>query len=65
MTDGVITDVMKSFLVKYGKLWDGRETLKIVGKTPLEASTAVVEAYELPCTAEEFVKEFTPMFSDQ
>ncbi|XP_021846711.1 bifunctional riboflavin kinase/FMN phosphatase isoform X1 [Spinacia oleracea] len=63
-TDGVITDVMKSFLVKYGKLWDGRETLKIVGKTPLEASTAVVEAYELPCTAEEFVKEFTPMFSD-
>ncbi|CAO2842721.1 unnamed protein product [Amaranthus hypochondriacus] len=63
-TDGVVTDVLRSYLVKYGKQWDGREALKIAGRTPLEASAAVVEAYELPCTTEEFVKEFTPMFSD-
>lgn len=63
-TDGVIIDILRNFLVKYGKQWDGREALRIVGKTPLEASAAVVEAYELPCTAEEFVKEFTPMFSN-
>ncbi|XP_021726341.1 bifunctional riboflavin kinase/FMN phosphatase-like [Chenopodium quinoa] len=63
-TDGVILDVLKSFLIKYGKEWDGREVLRIAGKTPLEASAAVVEAYNLPCTAEEFEKEFTPMLSD-
>ncbi|KAL2932059.1 Bifunctional riboflavin kinase/FMN phosphatase [Bienertia sinuspersici] len=63
-TDGIVPDVLRRFLVKYGKQWDGREVNRIVGKTPLEASTAVVEAYELPCTTEEFVKEFTPMFSD-
>ncbi|XP_021722820.1 bifunctional riboflavin kinase/FMN phosphatase-like isoform X1 [Chenopodium quinoa] len=63
-TDQLVTDVLKSFLVKYGKQWDGREAHRIVGKTPPEASSAVVEAYELPCTAEEFAKAFTPMFSD-
>lgn len=62
-TDGVVTKVLRSILVKYGKQWDGREALRIVGKTPLEAAAAVVEDYELPCRTEEFVKEFTPLFS--
>lgn len=65
MPDGILPDILRSFLVRYGKQWDGREVHRIVGKTPLEASAAVVEAYELPCTVEEFVKEFTPLFSDQ
>uniref|UniRef100_A0A803LPM1 riboflavin kinase n=1 Tax=Chenopodium quinoa TaxID=63459 RepID=A0A803LPM1_CHEQI len=55
--DGVVIDVLKSFLIKYGKEWDGREVLRIAGKTPLEASAAVVEAYNLPCKREEFEKE--------
>ncbi|KAL9234105.1 hypothetical protein vseg_009012 [Gypsophila vaccaria] len=64
-TDGVISVLLRNIIVKkYQKLWDGREASKIVGKTPLEAAAAVVEDYELPCAAEEFLKEFTPLLSD-
>ncbi|XP_010686287.1 bifunctional riboflavin kinase/FMN phosphatase isoform X1 [Beta vulgaris subsp. vulgaris] len=62
--DGVVTDVLKSFLIKYGKQWDGREALKIAGKGPLEGSAAVIEAYELPCSSEQFLKEISPLYSD-
>ncbi|OAY26093.1 bifunctional riboflavin kinase/FMN phosphatase isoform X1 [Manihot esculenta] len=64
-TDGVVNDVLKGFLVKYGKQWDGREANKIVGKTPLEAAATIVEDYGLPCAAEAFIAEITPVFSDQ
>jgi len=65
MTDGVVTEVLRTFFVKYGKQWDGREALRVVGKTPLEAASAVVKDYGLPCEAEEFVKEFNALFSNQ
>jgi riboflavin kinase / FMN hydrolase len=64
-TDGIVCNVLKVSLGKYGKEWDGRETLKIVGKTPLEAASAVVEDYGLPCSPIEFVSELSPQFSDQ
>ncbi|XP_044462013.1 bifunctional riboflavin kinase/FMN phosphatase-like [Mangifera indica] len=64
-TDGVITNVLKVLLVKYGKQWDGREAQKIVGKTPVEGAAAIVKGYQLPCTTEEFTAEITPMFNDQ
>ncbi|XP_050215002.1 bifunctional riboflavin kinase/FMN phosphatase [Mercurialis annua] len=64
-TDGIVSEVLKVFLVKYGKQWDGREGNRIVGKTPLEAAAAIVEDYKLPCPTEEFIAEITPMFSDQ
>ncbi|KDP20886.1 hypothetical protein JCGZ_21357 [Jatropha curcas] len=64
-TDGIVSDVLKVCLIKYGKQWDGREATRIVGKTPLEAATAVVEDYGLPCSTEEFITELTPMFSAQ
>lgn len=63
-TDGVVTEVLRSLLVKYGKRWDGREASRIVGKTPMEAAAAIVEEYELPCHTEEFLKEFNPLFSN-
>lgn len=62
-TDSIISDVLKGYLVKYGKQWDGREATKIVGTTPLEAAATIVEDYKLPCTAEELISEITPMFS--
>lgn len=65
VVDGIVAEVMKKFLVKYGKKWDGRAAQRIVGKTPLEAATAIVEDYELPCTTEEFISEINPLFSDQ
>lgn len=52
-------------MVKYGKQWDGREALKIAGKTPFESSAVIVEDYGLPCATEEFISEITPMFSNQ
>ncbi|CAL1372681.1 unnamed protein product [Linum trigynum] len=64
-TDALVVGVMKVFLVKYSKQWDGREVHKIVGKTPIEASAVIVQEYGLPCSTEEFMSEITPMFSDQ
>ncbi|KAH7568991.1 hypothetical protein JRO89_XS06G0085400 [Xanthoceras sorbifolium] len=63
--DGIVSDVLKVFLAKYGKQWDGREALKIVGKTPLDEAAIIVEDYKLPCAAEEFIAEISPMFNDQ
>ncbi|EXB51821.1 putative pseudouridine-5'-monophosphatase [Morus notabilis] len=65
LEDGVVSDVLKVYLVKYGKQWDGRESKKIVGKMPLEIVAAIIEDYELPCTTEELVSEITPMFSNK
>jgi riboflavin kinase len=64
-TDGVVNDVLKSYLVKYGKQLDGRSATKLVGKTPSEAAAAIVEDYELPLSTDEFLSEITPMFSNQ
>ncbi|XP_010277964.1 PREDICTED: bifunctional riboflavin kinase/FMN phosphatase isoform X2 [Nelumbo nucifera] len=64
-TDGIVSKVLKVFLVKYGKQWDGREAHKMLGKTPLDAAAAVVEDYGLPCTPEELITEINPLFSDQ
>ncbi|KAA8519873.1 hypothetical protein F0562_014206 [Nyssa sinensis] len=64
-TDGIVSDILKVYLVKYGKQWDGRGAQRIVGKTPSEAAAVIVEDYELPLSKEEFISEVTPMFSDQ
>lgn len=57
-------DVLKVFLVKYGKKWDGRGTPNRTGKTPREAAAAIIEDYELPCSMEEFMAEITPFYTD-
>ncbi|CAM8890674.1 unnamed protein product [Rhodiola kirilowii] len=64
-TDGIVVDVLKEYLKKYGKQWDARAAHKIVGTTPLEAATAIVEDYELPCSVNDFVRETNPMFSER
>ncbi|KAJ4982076.1 hypothetical protein NE237_032913 [Protea cynaroides] len=64
-TDGIVSEVLKAFLVKYGKSWDERLAHRIVGKTPMEGAAAIVEDYELPCTVDELISELNPMFSDQ
>ncbi|GMY18161.1 bifunctional riboflavin kinase/FMN phosphatase [Fagus crenata] len=64
-TDAIASDVLRGFLGKYGKQWDGREAHSTVGKMPLEVAAAIVEAYELPCTASEFISEINPIYSDQ
>ncbi|KAJ0787911.1 putative riboflavin kinase [Helianthus annuus] len=64
-TDGIVSEVLKVYLVKYEKKWDGREAQKIIGKTPLEAAAAIVEDYGLPLSKEDLLSEISPMFSDQ
>lgn len=64
-TDGIVNEVLKNVLVKYGKKWDKRGAQRIVGKTPMEAVAAIVEDYELPCKIEEFVSTISPMFDDR
>ncbi|CAN6460509.1 unnamed protein product [Victoria cruziana] len=63
-TEGIVDDVLKVFLVKYGKKWDGRGTPNRTGKTPREAAAAIIEDYELPCSMEEFMAEITPFYTD-
>lgn len=60
-----MSEILKTFLVKYGKQWDGREALDIVGKTPTEAAAAVVQDYALPLSTDEFLSHFYAMLSDQ
>ncbi|KAL8192513.1 hypothetical protein R6Q57_027698 [Mikania cordata] len=64
-TDGIVSEVLKVYLVKYQKKWDGREVQKIIGKTPIEAAAAIVEDYGLPLSKEDLLSEISPMFSDQ
>ncbi|KAF5728642.1 putative riboflavin kinase/fmn adenylyltransferase [Tripterygium wilfordii] len=64
-TDGIVSEVLKVYLVKYGKEWDGREANKIRGKTPFEAAGAIIEDYALPCAKDQLLAEISPMFSDQ
>ncbi|KAJ0745948.1 putative riboflavin kinase [Helianthus annuus] len=64
-TDGIVREVLKVYLVKYEKKWDGREAQKIIGKTPIEAAAAIVEDYGLPLSKEDLLSEISPMFSDR
>ncbi|KAI3996825.1 hypothetical protein MKX01_029934 [Papaver californicum] len=54
-TDGIVGDILKVLLVKYGKQWD----------TPIESATAILDDYKLPCTTDEFMSEITPMFYER
>lgn len=65
MTDSIVNQVLKLFLVKYGKTWDNKKAHRIIGKTPYEAAAAIVEDYELPCSTEECISLITPMFSER
>ncbi|THU73533.1 hypothetical protein C4D60_Mb04t23870 [Musa balbisiana] len=64
-TDGIVNEVLKVFLLQYGKKWDSKKAHRILGMTPLEAVSLVVKDYEFPCTIEEFISAITPMFLDQ
>ncbi|KAI4320218.1 hypothetical protein MLD38_033723 [Melastoma candidum] len=64
-TDTIVGEVLKVYLAKYDKRWDGRETPKVAGKTPVEAAAAIVEDYGLSFSTEELISEITPMFGDQ
>lgn len=64
-TDGVAGDVLRVFLGKYGKEWDGREAQKVIGKMPLEAAAVIVEEYGLTCGKDEFLAAISPIFSSQ
>lgn len=58
-------DVLKIYLAKYGKQWDGRAAHKILGKMPSEAAAAIVEDYGLSISTDDLISEITPMFADQ
>eukprot|EP01018_Ginkgo_biloba_P004735 Gb_38742 [translate_table: standard] len=61
-TESLVEHVLKDFLAKYEKQWDGRGEEKRLGKRPLEAAECIIEDYQLPCTAEEFLAEISPWF---
>jgi riboflavin kinase / FMN hydrolase len=63
--DSIAIQILKPLLVKFGKKWDNKSANKIVGRTPLEVAAVVVENYQLPYSAEEFLSMTTPLFADQ
>lgn len=63
--DSIAIRILKSLLEKLGKKWDSKSAHKIVGRTPLEAAPAVVEDYQIPYSAEEFLSMTTLLFADQ
>lgn len=60
-----MNDVLKSFLGKYGKKWDGREALRITGKTPYESAAVIIEDYGLPCSSTELMSQISPLFAER
>lgn len=60
-----MNDVLKSFLGKYGKQWDGREALRISGKTPYESAAVIIEDYGLPCSSAELMSQISPLFAER
>lgn len=65
IADGIVNDVLKSFLGKYGKQWDGREAQKIAGMTPYESAAVIIEDYELSCTSTEMMSQVYPLFAER
>ncbi|KAJ3682415.1 hypothetical protein LUZ60_014988 [Juncus effusus] len=64
-TDCIVNQVLKSFLVTHGKIWDSKKAQRIIGATPGEAARVVVEEYQLPYSTEEFLSMLNPMFTSQ
>ncbi|KAL1829744.1 hypothetical protein DCAR_0209113 [Daucus carota subsp. sativus] len=64
-TDGIVSDVLKVYLVNHGRQWDGREAQKIVGKTLSEAAVVIIDDYGLSISADELISEITPILSDK
>lgn len=63
-TESVVEEVLKEYLATYGKQWDGRGEEKRLGIRPLEAAAIIIEDYQLPCTAQQFMSEIWPSFEN-
>lgn len=63
-TENVVDEVLKEFLAKYGKQWDGKGDEKCLSKAPLEAADLIIEDYQLPCTPQKFMFEIWPSFEN-
>lgn len=64
--EGATRGVLKDFLAKYGKVLDTeREEKKRLGMTLKDSGAAIVEAYDLPLTADEYINEIIPMYREQ
>ncbi|GFP80039.1 bifunctional riboflavin kinase/fmn phosphatase [Phtheirospermum japonicum] len=61
-TEQVTRDILKNFLVKYGKVPDAEKDRKRLGMSNKEAAIGVVTDYELPLTPEQFIEEIMPMY---
>lgn len=64
-TDGIVGEVLKHYLVKHGKPWDEKIAHQIIGKTPLEAATLIVNNFGLSISTDQFVSEIMPIFNQQ
>lgn len=63
-TESVGEEVLKKYLEKHGKQWDGRGEETRLGKQQLEAAADFIRDYQLPCTPQEFLSEVSPCFEN-
>ncbi|MCO5566878.1 hypothetical protein L7F22_020561 [Adiantum nelumboides] len=61
----IVDDVNSNLFAKFGKQWDSKGLANRLGKQPLEAAKILVKDFELPCSAEEYLKLSTPMFRER
>ncbi|KAA8526294.1 hypothetical protein F0562_008503 [Nyssa sinensis] len=64
-TEQATKDVLKEFLVKYGKVLDREKEDTRLGVTMRESSIAIVKDYDLPLTPDRFIQEIMPMYREK
>ena len=67
-TESLYTETTQDICSQYGKTFDWSVKSRMMGRRPLEAAKMLVDALELPLSAEEFnselYKRLTPRFPD-
>lgn len=65
-TERATRGVLNEFLARYGKELDmEKEEKKRLGMTQKESAAILVKDYELPFTADQFIKEITPLYRER
>ncbi|GJW20838.1 bifunctional riboflavin kinase/FMN phosphatase-like protein [Tanacetum coccineum] len=61
-TEQLTKDLLKEFLVRYGRVVDMEKENKRLGMTHDKSAIAIVQDYDLPITPQEYTQEIMPMW---
>jgi len=58
-------DLLKEFLVRYGKVVDMEKENKRIGMIHHESAIAIVKDYDLPITPQQYTQGIMPMYHEK